>query len=254
MHYALHITQRLKKFIKSLHQKQFRDENGLFIAEGEKLAEELLNSNHHTELIIVRESSNNQITNLADRFAEKGVAVYIAPKHQFDQLCDTKSPQGIISVINSKENPLDDTAPVIVLDGIADPGNVGTIIRTADWFGYKQIVLGPNSADIYNPKTVRASMGSIFRLALHSTEDLSEFLKTNFPKHKLYGADVNGETSISKIKTKGLYGIVFGSEAHGISAELSKLVTNKFIIEGSGSAESLNVSIAVGISLYHFSK
>lgn len=254
MHYAIPITQRLKKLIKSLHTKPFRDENGLFVAEGEKLAEELLKSDYTTELIIVRESSAHNVINIADQFAEKGVPVYVAPKHQFDQICDTKTPQGIISVVNLKDPEPVSGESFIVLDAISDPGNVGTIIRTADWFGIKQIVLGKESADAFNPKSVRASMGSIFRISIFYTEDLPAYLNDNYKKIKLYGADINATETIDKMKLKAPFGLVFGSEAHGISPEITGMLSNSYKIDGHGEAESLNVGVAVGIALHHFCK
>lgn len=254
MHYSIPITQRLKKLIKSLHQKQARDENGLFIAEGEKLCSEILEGSYQTELIIVRDSPIASVIDLADRYSERGIPVYSAQKHLFDQICETKSPQGILAVVNIQDKlPLENES-FVALDGISDPGNVGTIIRTADWFGYKQIILGKGCADAFNPKTVRSTMGSVFKMHIIQCEDLPEFCKTVFPKHKLYGADVNSEASISKIKVKGSYGVIFGSESHGISPETSQILDSTFVIDGKGKAESLNVAVSVGISLYHLTK
>lgn len=254
MHYAMPISQRLKKFIKSLHQKSFRDENGLFVAEGEKLAEELLASGYTAEFIVVRESSAVNIIDIVDKFSERGVPVYIAPKHQFEQLCDTKTPQGIIAVVNQKEQTFFPKESFIALDGIADPGNVGTIIRTADWFGIKQVVIGSECADGFNPKTVRSSMGSIFRVSVLYADDLAAFLKTKFKSVKTFGADLNAETLIEKVKPTKQYGLVFGNESKGISSEVSSVLSSTYKIPGIGEAESLNVAVSVGISLYHFTK
>lgn len=254
MHYAIPIGQRLRKFIKSLHHKQARDENGLFVAEGEKLVEELLNSTYQAEFIVVRESSSSSIIELADKFNEKGIPVYIAPKHQFDQLCDTKTPQGILAVVNSREQKVLSNESFVALDGVSDPGNLGTIIRSADWFGIKQVIIGNSGVDGLNPKTVRSTMGSIFRINVLYVDNLAEFLKKNFPKVKIFGADVNSENTISSIKPSKQFGIVFGNETNGISAEVKSILTNTFKIPGNGSAESLNVSVSVGIALYHFTK
>ncbi len=246
------ISQRLKKYVKSLHQKQFRDENELFVAEGEKLAQELLSSNYQTELIVVRESSSGCVIELADNFSERGVSVYIAPKHQFDQLCDTKAPQGIISVVSYKEQQCYPAESFIALDGVSDPGNIGTIIRTADWFGIKQVIMSSDCADAYNPKTVRSSMGSIFRVSIQTTDDLVGYFEKNFKAVKLFGADVNAEHSLSKIRPTKQFGLVFGNESKGFSEPVANKVSNTFKIEGFGDCESLNVAVSVGISLYHF--
>ena len=255
MHYSMPISQRLKKLIKSLHHKQFRDQNALFIAEGEKLAEELVNSEYYTELVVVKDSPNSNVVDLVDKFVDTGVAIYTAPKHQFDQICDAKSPQNIIAVVSKQEMEIDTNKPVIVLDGISDPGNLGTIIRTADWFGYDQIILGPECADCYNPKAIRSTMGSIFKTSIVRENNIKHFISENLKDHLFYGASVNSKTNIEKIKPKSdKYGIIFGSESHGISDELSDLVDEEFIIGGKGNAESLNVAVAAGITLFNFSK
>lgn len=255
MHYSMPISQRLKKLIKSLHQKQFRDQNGLFIAEGEKLTEELLNSSYNAELIVIKDSPNSNVLEFVDKFVDKGVAIYTAPKHQFDQICDAKSPQSILSVVSTKESELNKDLPFLVLDNISDPGNLGTIIRTADWFGINQILLGTESADCYNPKAVRSTMGSIFKSTVKRTDNLIDYIKDNFKNHKLYGATLHSEKYLEDLTIKdNKFGIVFGSEAHGITKNLEESLDIPFKIRGNGHAESLNVAIAAGITLYHFSK
>lgn len=254
MHYTMQITQRLKKLIKSLHQKQFRDQNGLFIAEGENLVEELLKSSFQTELVVIRDSPSSETIEKVEKLAEKGVPVYSAPKHQFDQICDTKSPQTILAIVNIKEFPIFENEPFIALDSVADPGNVGTIIRTASWFGFKQVILGRDCADKFNPKTVRSSMGGVFNLTITHTHELAEYLKENFPKHKVYGSSIHTDKSLKSFKPKKNFGLIFGNEAHGISEDVNKVIDFNFKITGRGEAESLNVAVASGIAMYHFSE
>ncbi|MFP4368767.1 MAG: TrmH family RNA methyltransferase [Bacteroidota bacterium] len=246
------ISQRLKKLIRSLHQKQYRDQNGLFVAEGERLCSELVQSDYIPEIIVIKDSPSSDILESVEKFADKGIPVYTAPKHQFDQICDTKNPQGILAVVNDKEFDIMPDESFLALDGIADPGNVGTIIRTAEWFGIKQVFLGRDCADRYSPKTVRSTMGSIFRTHVIEYPDLRELISSEFDKFEIYGAALDAGKSLKQIKHGKKFGIVFGSEAHGISEELTATVKTKFRIEGNGSAESLNVATSVGISLYHF--
>lgn len=248
------ISQRLKKLIKSLQQKPFRDQNGLFLAEGEKLARELFNAKYQPELILIKESPSSDVLDIIDQFAESGVPVYTAQKHQFDQLCEAKSPQNILSVVTIPKVEILPDESFIALDGIADPGNVGTIIRTADWFGYKQVILGRDCADMYNPKTVRSTMGSLFHLNVVYEPNLGEFIRENFKGYKIFGASVHSNNSIESLKKPKKYGFIFGSESHGLSEDVKKVITSDFKIEGCGSAESLNVAIAAGICLYNFSK
>ena len=248
------ISQRLKKLIKSLHQKPHREQNGLFVAEGEKLAQELINSDFVPELLVYKESPSREVIEVIEHYAMEGVPIYSAPKHQFDQLCDTKSPQNILAVVNVKHHEPDVTKNFVILDGINDPGNVGTIIRTANWFGFDQIFLGRDCADEYNPKTVRATMGAIFKSKVIQFYDIHDLITQYFPKHKIFGASLDATKKITEIKPKSNFGLVFGSESHGISDEIKNILTDSFLIEGKGSSESLNVAVAAGISMFHFTK
>ncbi len=248
------ITQRLKKLVKSLHQKQFRDQNGLFVAEGEKLAMELVKSDFQPELIIIRESPTSDVQDLVNYYGDKGIPVYSAPKHLFDQLTDTKTPQSIISIVTIPQEPVLDSNSFIALDGISDPGNVGTIIRTADWFGINQVILGRDCADIYNPKTVRSTMGSIYRVKVRYEPILSEYIRENFKGHKIYSADLSSTNNLESIEVPKKFGVIFGSESHGISQEVKSVVDTDFIITGAGSAESLNVAVSAGITMNYFTK
>lgn len=254
MHYAINISQKLRKLIRSLNQKQNRDQHHLFVAEGTKLCFEVFNSKFTTELLVVRDSPSLDVLEVVDKFAEIGTPIYNAPKHQFDQLSTMKSPEGVVAVVNKKHIDVKPNETTIILDGINDPGNLGTIIRTAEWFGFKQVILGNDSSDQFNPKAVRSSMGAIFKLPVQYFEDLAEGIKDYLPKVDIYGATLNGNMNLEDVKPNGKFAIVFGNESHGISKEVQQLISNNFIIKGKGSSESLNVSVAAGISLSHFSK
>ena len=145
----------------------------------------------------------------------------------------------------------------LAFDSIADPGNLGTIIRTADWFGIHTFVLGGTSADPYNPKVLRASMGSVFRSNFIITSHLEVYLDALKEKNnslELYGMTLEEAHSLSSITHSAhQWGLIVGSEAHGISEEVQSCITTKIHIPGHGLAESLNVGIASGIALYHFS-
>lgn len=253
MHYTMPISQRLKKLIKSLHQKQFRDQNDLFVAEGERLVEELINHNYDAELVVIKDSPSSNVLDMVEKFSEKGVPIYTAPKHQFDQICDTKSPQTILAVANIQERDIDFSKPFVALDGISDPGNVGTIIRTAEWFGVDQIILGRDCADTYNPKTVRSTMGAVFKSNIVTHTNLADFITENYKNFNIYGASLESDLSIEQCSPAKDYGIVFGSEAHGLSEDVNKILTQKFKITGYGESDSLNVAVSAGIVLYHCS-
>lgn len=253
MYFSTPITQRLKKLIRSLHQKQYRDHHNLFIAEGEKLCSELLKSDYTVETVVFRDMPSQDVIELVEGFMDKGVPINNAPKHLFDQMCEAKAPQGILAVVNRKPNKISKKSNFIILDGISDPGNVGTIIRTAEWFGIKQVILTGDSADHFSPKSVRSSMGSVFRLNITHTDNIVEFLSKNYPDVPLYGASLDTKKSIDSISFKGQCGIVFGSESHGISPTLQNIITENFIIKGSGTSDSLNVAVSVGITLFQYS-
>lgn len=252
MLYTMQVTQKLKKLIRSLLQKSFRDQNGLFIAEGQNLVYELSKSNFSTELIVIRDSPSHEVLELAEFYSEKGIPVYTAQKYLFDQLTDTKSPQSILALVTTYSPEPDFNKPFIALDGVSDPGNVGTIIRTASWFGFDQIILGKNCADCFNPKTVRSTMGAIFRTSIQQTLDLSDHLKENYAGFDFFGATLHTEKNLKSMKTKRNFGLILGSESHGISESVADILTYKFKIDGMENIESLNVAVAAGISMYHF--
>jgi len=252
MHYAIPITQRLRKLVRSLNQKQFREQNDLFLAEGAKLAQEVLKSDYEPELLVVRDSPSAEVLDMVDKFSNMSIPIYNAPKHQFDQMCTTKTPQGIVVVLNKKEQIFSPNESFIALDGVTDPGNIGTIIRTADWFGFNQIILNENCADHYNPKAVRATMGGVFRVNIHNVADLSETIKESFSEVETYGATLGAKMELSQIEKQKKIGLVFGSETKGFTDKVSEVIKNKFIIKGFGLQESLNVAVAAGITFYHF--
>lgn len=254
MYYAMPLTQRLRKNIKSLSHKNFRDDNSIFLVEGEKLCAELLKSNLVPECVVIKDMPSIEVINLLEQFAEKAVPIYSAPKHVFDQMTDAKTPQSIVAVVHKLPMNIDYDLPFVALDNVQDPGNVGTIIRTAEWFGIKQIILGNNTADIFNPKVVRSTMGSVFRVNFYETDDLAGLLTTKYKKFKIFGASLQSTNKLDSIKVPKNFGLVFGNESKGISPEVASVISTDFIIGGFGQTESLNVAVSVGIALYHFTK
>lgn len=254
MYYAMPLTQRLRKNIKSLSHRSFRDDNSIFLVEGEKLCSELLKSNIVPECVVIKDMPSVEVIDLLEQFSEKAVPIYTTPKHVFDQMTDAKTPQNIVAVVHKLPMNIDFNLSFVALDNVQDPGNVGTIIRTAEWFGINQIILGNNTADIFNPKVVRSTMGSIFRINFYETDNLAEFLKKNYKKFKIFGASLQSKNKLDTIKISKNIGLVFGNESKGISAEVAAVLSSDFIIEGDSVTESLNVAVSAGIALYHFTK
>ncbi len=251
-------TNEIKQFA-SLKQKKFRLEHGKYLIEGFHLIEECLSSPHELEYIILRNDVDLQgHTAILEKIAQNKTIVEPLPEKLFNKLTDTESSQGIVGVVNrpelTKTNSPGDL--IIALDKVSDPGNLGTIIRTAYWFGVDQILLSEGSADPYNPKVVRSTQGGIFHTNITEDADLAvELKKLESKGYSVYLFTLDAEMSLSqtsKSSESGKSVLVFGSEAHGISKEIMDMGFEKVKIEGYSASESLNVAISAGIALYEF--
>lgn len=202
-------------------------------------------------------------TAILEKIAKNKTIVEPLPEKLFNKLTDTESSQGIVGVVKHPKVKQGGKEPgiILALDKINDPGNLGTIIRTAYWFGVPEILLSSNSADPYNPKVIRATQGGIFHTQIFEDADLlSEFKKLKANGYEIYLFTLDAKQTLSQIlksdksdkSDKSV--IVFGSEAHGISEELLNADFEKVKIEGYSGSESLNVAIAAGIALYEFRK
>ena len=236
------ITKNTIKQIASLRQQKFRKELGLFVVEGRKMVEELLNSNFETEGLYATEAF------LADypAFAKAEIVSEV----QMQQMSGQDTPPGILAVVRiPKQGDIKTSSRlVLALDGIANPGNMGTLIRTAEWFGIRDVVCSMDCVELWNPKVVQATMGSLFRVKVWKA-DLPVFLQKAKSEGKaIYGALLEGENlfQLSK-KPEGI--LVIGSESHGIRAEVLPCITHPTTIpRASGSVtESLNAAVAGAI-------
>ncbi len=231
------------KKIKLLHQKKYRDEEGLFIAEGPKIVQELLNSDFIAkEVLATNEFTPNRAGVKVENITEKElseISVLTTP-NQVLGVFETVKPKLNLAVLKQEL--------VLVLDDIRDPGNLGTIIRIADWFGIHHILCSQTCVDVFNPKVVQATMGSIARVHV-CYSDLVPVLKELGP---VYAAVLDGKNIYSEsLSSKGV--ILIGNESHGISEKLLKLVTEKIAIPNfSGQAESLNAAIASAVICSEF--
>ena len=241
------ITRNIIKTIQSLKQTKYRKELQLFIVEGRKTVEELLHSPFEITALYATERFLKEYE-IQDERLETVSEV------QMEQMSALDTPPGILAVVKTpKPGPLKDDGMVLALDGIANPGNMGTIIRTAEWFGIKQIVCSDDCVEIWNPKVIQATMGSVFRMNIVST-DLVRFLDSEKLKEKaVYGALLEGENLFRMPRWENGV-IVIGSESHGIRNNLIPLITHPITIpraEGSVT-ESLNASMATGIILANY--
>ena len=239
------IPNILEKRIKSLYTKKGRLKNNSFIIEGKRSLLTAIHNSVNIKNIVLNKSFIEKNNNLAIYSKYK---TSIIDDKCFGQLSQVDSPPGILAeAAIPLNNKLNSDFPLVYLDQISNPGNLGTIIRTCDWFGIKQIGISPNSVEFYNPKVVRSSMGSHFNmkyLGTPNSEDLNKF--------NLIGADFNKGKDINDISSPKNWGLVMGSEASGISKTMNKKISSYVKIEKFGKGESLNIGVAMGIVLHRF--
>jgi RNA methyltransferase, TrmH family len=241
------------KYIQSLHQKKVRDQNGVFIAEGPKVVLELLGSRVFVcqQLFAVNEwLLSNEKT--LQKYA--GVEVFAIKDFELEKLSLLTTPHNVLAIFKKKEQAtvLSIKGKItLVLDAIQDPGNLGTIIRTADWFGIENIVCSPACADMYNPKVVQSTMGSLARVNIFYT-GLKDWLQKN-KAIKKYAAALHGK-DIKVLKEIKEAILIIGNEGRGISDEVMHEVDEKITIIKKGEAESLNAAVAAGIILAAFNQ
>lgn len=250
------ITKAEGKYYASLKQKKYRDIEKKFIIEGTHLIEEALTSEYYSknlDKVFIRNDYTDDA--ILKKLSKAGVPVFSIESKTFDKIADTVTPQGIFGIVKYL-----DTAPeasqgslIIAFDEINDPGNLGTILRTAYWFGVKGAALSKNSVDIYNPKVIRSSQGGSFNILAETNLDLHPYLTS---KQKdgwtVLLTDLSAEENISELdfKTGEKYVVVFGSEANGISKEiLDDSNFRRVKIRSYSDCESLNVGVSVGIVL-----
>ena len=233
------ITKNQIKFIKSLSLKKNRQKEQLFIAEGEKIVAELLNSNFEFHQIF---ATNEWVLKNTD------IKVIKVNNSELDRISNLRSANNVLAIVKIKQENLSVNDGLnLVLDDINDPGNLGTIIRMCDWFGVKQLVCSKSTVDCFNPKVVQSAMGSLFRVSIIYT-DLDGYLSNiDTP---IYGAFMDGE-NVRNVKVPQSVHLIMGNEANGISEEIDNLITDKVAIKSIGnSAESLNVAVATSILLH----
>lgn len=236
------------KLIQSLKSVKGRSEEGLYIVEGVKMIDELIRSGRQRLVKIFAHDDWHQPSGL------KADLVSRISDFELVKISNLTTPNKVLALVSLPEPiPIPDLSDelVLFLDNISDPGNMGTIIRTAEWFGINRVISSLHSVDYWNPKVIQASMGSIFRMPLHSA-DSTDFLNSN--KHlPVYGTLFDGERLGSKPLTpNGI--IVIGSESHGTSKDVQSYINRKLTIfpEETSRSESLNASIATAIVCYEF--
>jgi len=247
---ATMLSKTHTKYIQSLQHKKFRDESNLFIAEGPKVVLDLLASWKFNckELFVLKDwftANSKSLVNYTD------ISVTVIEEFELEKISVLATPHQVLAVFEKRkaDNNIDLKDKIIlVLDSVQDPGNLGTIIRIADWFGITDMICSIGCADMYNPKVVQSTMGSLGRVNVVYT-DLANWLQKN-KKIKIYAASLEG-SAVQNLKGLKEAILVIGNEAHGISEGVMQWVNEKITIPKTGEAESLNAAVATGIILSH---
>jgi TrmH family RNA methyltransferase len=254
------LSHRQIKFITSLQQKKFRKEHQYFVAEGSKLIEELLQSRLVFDLVYGTQEWIHKNHTLLEEKKTEAVAV---SEKELSRISTLKTANQALAVLQIPSPTFDRgiaaNQPMLMLDNISDPGNLGTILRTADWFGIHHVVCSPDTVDLFNPKAVQATMGSIGRMHV-CYRDLMETLAGLEPDVPVYGSMLQGKP-ITEIEPANNGVIIIGNEAHGISGNILPYITHPVLIPAyiSGGAgthrpESLNAAVAAAILCWEFKR
>ena len=246
------MNDRLIKELKLLKQSKYRKIKNQFVAEGKRLVEEAINCGNTVDLLFCTQTFYNKNKNNWQEFLKvDSKMIQIITDSQFKKISSTSTPSGIGALCNIPRSPSIDykVRKWIYLDKIRDPGNLGTILRSALWFGFKNIILSSKSVDPYNPKAIRSGMGSHFGLNLYQNIRLNDFIET----HLIVSGSTCGE-DISVFKLPEKYVLVLGNEAHGISKNIVPLIQKSVSIKRLGEGESLNLSSAASILMYSLTR
>lgn len=234
------------KNIKKLKEKKYRLDS--YIVEGIKMVKEAINENQKIALIAIREDFKID-------FDTKNTKIVTISNKIFNDISDVKTPQGILAVIKKNQNNQIETNQeyILALDSLQDPGNMGTIIRTADSANINQIIINKTTVDPYSPKVIRSTMGAIYRTNIIEVEDLKTTLKEMKSKgFQIITTDLKATQSIYDINYNNKTVVVIGNEANGVSQEILQIADKKVIIPMLGKTESLNASIAASIMIYEY--
>ncbi|WP_026475033.1 TrmH family RNA methyltransferase [Alkaliflexus imshenetskii] len=249
------LSKNQKKLIAAMAQKKQRDVHGLFLAEGDKIVRDLLAAGMTPQLLVATDTWLLPANLVAEHFP-----MVITSRDELEKVSLQKTPQNVLGLFPQHKHHLKNSAIknnlTLLLDGVQDPGNLGTIIRLADWFGIGDIVCSTDTADLYNPKVIQSSMGAIARVRVHYT-NLSGFIEIYKKEtgNPVYGTFLKGDNVYqAKLLNQGL--LIMGNEGQGIRDEIGSMVTNRITIPSypanEPTSESLNVGVATAILCSEF--
>lgn len=239
-----------------LHDRKYREASGTFSIEGIKLFEEAVAARADIKAVFATESAIEKYSDVIGKC--NSCPIYSVTDEVFEKLSTESAPQGIYAVCgfySPESKPESENPCALILDEVCDPGNIGTIIRCADAFGIDCVYIGERSADIYNPKTVRACMGSLFRVRTEKCDATAKIAKLREEGYRVYAAMLDERAvDVRSIDTRGKVGFVIGNEGHGISPEVAGACSGSIIIPMSGGTQSLNAAIAASLLMWEAAK
>lgn len=245
------MNQKRLKILRSLSHSRFRRLHRLFLVEGEHAVEELLKSSWPVESVMaVDDPAFGKLKSL-----KRGISLELVSKKILDRIATTGTPQDILAVAHIPEIDLaavGECQKIIIADGIKDPGNMGTIIRTAESFGFGAVATTAGSVDVFNPKVVRATQGSMFHMKIAQRVRTRDIIDKISRSHTLYSLIPNGEIDIRRLRISPRSALVIGSEIHGVSQDLLSASAYAVRLPISGRSESLNAAVAAGIAMFFF--
>ncbi len=247
----MNISKGALKQLRLLQQKKGRDAQGAYLAEGFTIVTEALNAQQKILGIYISGSRAQESSALTIMRAAgmRKVPVEVIKDREYEQISTLTTPPGCLAVIaQHTPSSLRFDEPVLLLDGLQDPGNVGTIIRTADWYGVRQVLLSERCVDIYNPKVVQSAMGSLFRVQCHEDMNLVEAIE-ELRHHKYESIALALGGRIQKPKFSHRTALIVGNESQGITPEVLRVADMTYTLPGAGGVESLNAAMATGIAL-----
>lgn len=247
------------KYFRSLSQKKVRQAEHKFILEGWRALKEVLNSSSRVETVAVlpRYLQDPDYESILTKLGERGAAIKEIAETELNQVADTVHAQGVLAVVHQKTTALDISqlkkySLIVAADAVSDPGNLGSIIRSSDWFDVDMVLLGRGCVELYNEKVVRSTVGSLFHVPIVEGADLTEALATlKKQEFSVVAFSGDGKEPYTSLEGSGRTVCVLGSEAHGVSREVRSIADVVVRIPKYGKAESLNVGVACGIVLAH---
>lgn len=253
-------NDRLKNIAKLLKSKKARTEQGLFVIEGDRIVNDLAATRPGSICeIYASEAYASQDAGFDAQWESRGIPAYVVRSSVFDEICDTVTPQGILALVRMPSYTYEDivnkpvTGPIklLILEDIQDPGNLGTMVRTAEAAGMSGIIMSRGTVDVFSPKVTRATMGSLFRVPFIYTDDLPSMLDRLAEDHiSTYAAYLHGGSDFKTVSYSDRAGVIIGNEGNGISEETVLHAKHRVFIPMAGQIESLNAAVAGALLMY----